>query len=40
MSGPLFHQILAPIAGNLPLSFLVGILPVGTVLVLDRKSVV
>jgi len=34
MSDPLFHQILAPIAGNLPLSFFVGMLPVGTVLVL------
>ena len=30
----MFHQIIAPVAGSLPLSFLVGIIPIAVVLVL------
>jgi len=30
----MFHQILSPVAGNLFLSFLVGLLPIAVVLVL------
>ena len=33
-SEPLFHQILSPVAGSLPLSFIVAALPVVTVLVM------